>query len=517
MRSLYDGSSPPELTENNSIGFFTWCAFFCILGLDFLLNAYQLLTQSIRLDEAQSIWAATKPVSGILSYLSLDVAAPLYAVLLHFWIQVLGPDIIYARILSLIFFLMTLPVLYILAKESSNKKVALLTVTLFSLSPFIMWYTSEARMYTLFTFITGLNHLFFLRVLKSDGKKEVGKYLITLILGLYTHYFFVFLLITQAVYLLSLWFIDFLSDDDKEGRVTDIIWRHREVPLRIGKIMILAFYFFAPWLIFVMSRGGASGTQPLIARPTTFNIFQAFVNFLFGFQANGMQSVLVAFWPLAVIVLFFVFTQKRRTMLSNVGYFVMATFFPVFIDFVGSYVRPIFLSRYLILITPSLFFILAWVLINNSRKVSSYLIAIVICVMFGLMTYQNVSAATPVKEDYKGVSDYLESNARKDDIILVSAPFTIYPIEYTYHGVNRIDTVPLWDPYEQGSIPEYSRADLDSQVKKYTKQYSHLFVVLSYDQGYQKDIVQYLDKNYKRNAWKKFSPGLEIREYQLRY
>ncbi len=517
MNTLVVGSEPKTEEAANSVGFFAWIAFLGILIVDFIFNIYQLLSQSIRLDEAQSIWASTKPVVGILGYLSQDVAAPLYALLLHFWIQVFGPDIMLARILSLIFLLMTLPVLYRLARESSNKKVAMLTVILFSLSPFIMWYTSEARMYTLFTFVTCLNHLFFLRLIKSDGKKGAGGYLISAVLGLYTHYFFVFLLITQAVYLAIVWFLNVLSENGSAKSLTSRILKYKSQPLFIGKLMIISFYFFAPWLIYVMSRGGASSTQPLITAPTTYNIFQAFVNFLFGFQANVIQSLLVSFWPLAVILLFFIFTQKRRNFLSNAGYFVMATFFPIIIDFLGSFFRPIFLSRYLILTTPSLFFILAWVIINNSRKVSSVLITSVIFVMFGLTLYQNVSASTPVKENYRDVSIYLQSHAKPQDIIVASAPFTIYPIEYTYHGTNRIDTIPLWDPYEQGAIPKYSTADLASQVKKYTTQYNRMFVILSYDQGYQKDIVQYLDKHYKRNDLKKFSTGLEIREYQLKY
>lgn len=256
MNEQIIGESSLARRSENSVGFFVWIAFLAILGLDFLLNTYQLLSQSIRLDEAQSIWASTKPVIGILGYLSLDVAAPLYAVLLHFWIQVFGPDIIYARILSLIFFLITLPVLYILARESSNKRVAMLTVTLFSLSPFIMWYTSEARMYTLFTFITSLNHLFFLRVLKSNGKKGVGAYLITTTLGLYTHYFFVFLILTQAAYMCVLWFLNYISDDDKTANPWQKVLKYKDLPLFIGKLMVLSFYFFAPWLIVVISRGG---------------------------------------------------------------------------------------------------------------------------------------------------------------------------------------------------------------------------------------------------------------------
>ncbi len=117
--------------------------------------------------------------------------------------QVFGTDIVFARTLSLLFFIATLPVLYVVAKESSNTKIAALTVTLFSLSPFIMWYSNEARLYTLFTFVVCLNHLFFLRFVRSNGHSSKISLLCATILGLFTHYFFVFIPFTQGIFLVS--------------------------------------------------------------------------------------------------------------------------------------------------------------------------------------------------------------------------------------------------------------------------------------------------------------------------
>jgi uncharacterized membrane protein len=495
-----------------------WMGFFSVLAVDFLLNAFQLLSQSIRLDEAQSIWVAAKPVSAILPYVSKDVAAPLYLILLHFWIQFFGSNIAIDRLLSLLFFLLTLPVLYRMARESSNKAVGKLTVILFSFSPFIMWYTSEARMYTLFTFIASINNLYFLRFLHSTGKKGKAGLFISIVIGLYTHYFFAFLIVTQGVYLLMRLFLD--SYKGQKGRIATVFFlfkRARALPLLFLKIVLIAFLFFTPWILYILFQGGNSNSQPLIPPPTSFNIFQTFINFLFGFQGNWLQAVIISLWPLGIILLFFAFTQKHHTMITNIGYFVLATFFPIILNFSLSYIRPIFLPRYLIFVTPTLFFILAWLLINNSRKVSSFLISTVLIIMFGLMLYQNISSLTPVKEDYRGVSDYLEKNARPGDLIAVSAPFTIYPLEYTYNGSAKIDTIPIWDRYSNGPIPQFTEEELEKQIKKYTTQYQHLFVVFSYDQGYQKKVTAFLDTHYKRDSYVKFSPGLEVREYQLQY
>lgn len=109
------------------------------------------------------------------------------------------------------------------------------------------------------------------------------------------------------------------------------------------------------------------------------------------------------------------------------------------------------------------------------------------------------------------------ANTTAHDIIAVSAPFTIYPIEYTYKGPARIDTIPTWSRYSDNTIPQFSYEDLYAQLQEYEKRYHRLFVVLSYDQGYESDIRQMLDQNYAYEDHLVYSDGLEMREYILRY
>ena len=488
-----------------------------IICISIVVSVLTLASQSIRLDEAQSIWVSTKSVSAILAIDAQDVLVPLYEIILHVWLQVFGSSILAARSLSFLFFLITLPVLYLLAKETSSKRVAMVTLTLFSLSPFIMWYSSEARMYSLFALITTWNHLFFVRFIRSNGASSKVGYIITTILGLYTHYFFIFLLATQFFYLV---WRAIVKPEYEMGRKDELQKPHtrgkRLIFLHIG-LLFLAGIFFLPWALYFLQLGAASNSQPLIPPPTSFNIFQAFINFLFGFQSNAIQSVLISLWPIFVLSFFFVFTKREQEAGESINYFAFATFLPVVLIFLGSYLRPIFLSRYLILVTPTLFILISWIFSGYHKKGSRVIFGVLFTMMFALLVYQNIATTTPLKENYEGAAHYLEAHATPSDIVAVSAPFTIYPIEYTYQGNTKIETIPLWDRYSHGAIPAYSQGNLISQLKSYQTQYDHLFVVLSYDQGYENNIKQYLDNHYKQLDKKEFSPGLEVREYQLRY
>ncbi len=466
-----------------------------------IFSLLPLFNQSIRLDEAQSLWVSTRSVPGILKYVSEDVHVPLYSLLLHFWLQIFGTNIQVARALSVLFYLLTLPVLYKLFKEISTPGVAKVAVTLFALSPFVTWYSLETRMYTLFTLVAALCHLFYIRVVGSEGRHGKLGYLLTLMVGYYTHYFFFFLVATQFIYSLG----QLILENTKRTFLTVI------------GLMATALIPFLPWAYYVIRSGTAANTQPLIPPPTSYNIFQTLTLFFFGFQSQFLQGLLVSLWPLLVVLLFFVFTQKRDLPSRFSAYMMTMSTVPLILVFIASFVRPIFLPRYLIFIIPTLFYLIALLIMNYQRKVALVLVGGLLLAMSSLLIYQNTSASTPVKEDYQGVSHYLSEQTQPQDIIAVTAPFTIYPIEYAYTGHTRIDTIPQWDRYTQGAIPPYDEQKVAQQIEEYRKKYARMFVVFSYDQGYEEKLKLYLDTHLERTDLKTFSPNLELRVYKLRY
>lgn len=490
----------------------TFLIFFVIASLT--LSGYTLLNESIRLDEAQSLWVATKSVPGIIAYIVQDVHVPLYEILLHFWISLFGNSIFTARLLSFLFFLLSLPVLYLTAKKSSNTLIAFFTVSLYALSPFILWYSFETRMYTLLTLVATLSHYYFITMINSRGRKGYVEYFFTVLFGLYTHYFFILLLFSQILYL----FLWYFTKNQTLNSQTVYVEKSRKKILFYLSPVLLAGMFFTPWLIYFFFQGLASNSQPLIPPVTSFNLFQAVINFLFGFQSNIAVSILVSFWPVTVIPIFLIFSKKNIYIpIRHLWYFILTTGLPLLLVFAISFFRPIFLTRYLIFITPSFFFLFAWLLFHISKQTSTALLSFFALCMFLSMFYQNISHNTPVKENYEAVSSYLEKKASSNDVIAITSPFTIYPFEYYYEGTSSIVTIPEWNVYQSGSIPPYSQNKLADNIENYSKVYDNIFVVLSYDQGYEENIKRYMDTHFQRLTLKKFSPGLELREYKLRY
>src|SRR6185369_6215357 len=87
------------------------------VSLSFFLGA------SLRLDEAQSLWQVSRSVSGIFTIVAGDVHVPLYHVLLHYWLLLFGDTIGAARLLSLTFFVLSIPAFYLLGKRAYSPRI----------------------------------------------------------------------------------------------------------------------------------------------------------------------------------------------------------------------------------------------------------------------------------------------------------------------------------------------------------------------------------------------------------
>ena len=119
------------------------------LLLAFALRIYRLPDQSLWYDEALSIHYANQSLRGLLAGVSGSDHPPLHSLLLHFWMGITGRSEFSVRYLSLWWGVLGVALLYRLGKQFFNKSTALLAMALLVVSPFHIWYSQEARMYSL--------------------------------------------------------------------------------------------------------------------------------------------------------------------------------------------------------------------------------------------------------------------------------------------------------------------------------------------------------------------------------
>ena len=123
-----------------------------IVLLAFLLRLISL-NQSLWLDEAISANVARNySYLGIIKNFSpSDFHPPLYYLVLKTWTSVFGFSEISLRFPSVLFSLLTGYFVYLIGAKLKNKNIGLWSATFFLFNPLIIYYSQEARMYSLVT------------------------------------------------------------------------------------------------------------------------------------------------------------------------------------------------------------------------------------------------------------------------------------------------------------------------------------------------------------------------------
>ncbi len=175
--------------------------FIIALGFRFLY-----MDNALWYDEACS-WATATDNAGIMhNLLNVDLQhTPLYFVLLKFWIKFFGQSETAMRSLSLIFGALTVPFSYIVGNKIS--KNAIFSSMVCAVSPLLVLFSSEVRMYSLVVFLVLLSINFLIDYEQKGDKKSLLKLIGINILIPYTFVggilYNLSLIICYSVYLLK--------------------------------------------------------------------------------------------------------------------------------------------------------------------------------------------------------------------------------------------------------------------------------------------------------------------------
>jgi mannosyltransferase len=469
----------------------------CMLAV-VAISHFVLIGKSLRLDESQSLWQSSHSLGGLLRVVAEDVHVPLYHLMLHFWILYFGSSISVVRIMSLVFFLINIPFVYLLARQVLKTKWALFAAALFSLSPFMNWYGNETRMYTLLALFATISQYYYLKLLQR--RKVWFRFGLSAVVGAYTHYFFSFNLVVEGLF--------FLFN------------RKKFAPGSFKRFLLIGIFVVAalgPWLFYFHSLGSGKNDSPNLPRPSTVDFFNVYSQFLFGFQNDHVNTILVSLWPLLMLVAFFAVRHNQKAS-PQIGFIASMAFVPVIMAFVLSYVvTPFFISRYLISSLAPLIILIVW-LISHYGKRTALVAATALFVLLLPTSYQQASSIdTPVLENYQPAAAYINAHIHPQDAVVLSTPFTIYPFEYYYNGSAQIKTLPLWNRQSFGAIPAFNAKTLPAQVTQIDKNHQYVYLLVSYNQGYETTIKQYYQDHFQQVSSKHFSPDLNLYVFKVGY
>ncbi len=191
--------------------------------------------QQFWMDEAITVGISSHHLSAIPGILRQDGSPPLFYLLLHFWMAMVGNGEAATHWLSEIFAVLTIPVGYWGGLKIAGKRAALMTATLMASSAFLDYYSQETRMYALMALLGLLGTIGFVRGFVFRERRYVILFSLAQAAMLYTHNWALFFGVGSLLSLVVLYNIG--DEKIRENLIRDAIYAY------VGAAIL-----FVPWL-----------------------------------------------------------------------------------------------------------------------------------------------------------------------------------------------------------------------------------------------------------------------------
>lgn len=334
---------------------FIFCGSVLAMAISLLIG----LQQSVWFDEAYSITLAKGSLADILRYVAVDTHPPVYYVLLKGWGNLFGWSELALRSLSVLMMGAMIIVAGVLTKRLFGVRAALVATVLFVVSPFVLRYGFEIRMYSMAGLI-GISATYVLLRAKQAKRSTrwwwYGAYAGLVALGMYTLYYMALLWAAHA-----LW----LSWDALKNKRSIL----REPWLRA---YALAAAVFLPWLPVFISQLGNNALTPVAQQMTTQNMV-GIVSFWFlytpAYWLNGITSLVVLGLMIAIGWLMQrgvrESSKRQRSLMVLFSLYILVPFGLIALI---SLHRPMYMERYLSHVMIGALILLAVALAAVSRR-----------------------------------------------------------------------------------------------------------------------------------------------------
>ena len=176
-----------------------------ILALAAVLRFATLGLQSYEADEAVTVDLLGRDLGDMVAAIpDSESTPPLYYVLAWGWTRVLGSTSEVAlRSLSALAGVALVYVGYRLVASAVSRRAALVVALLLAVNPFLVWFSQEARAYALVALLCALSLWAFAIALRRPSGRVLVLWAVTSAAALATHYFAVFPVAAEAVWLIA--------------------------------------------------------------------------------------------------------------------------------------------------------------------------------------------------------------------------------------------------------------------------------------------------------------------------
>jgi len=388
---------------------------------NFIFNNTPLfyLTQSIWRDEGFSYFMARGSVISIILNSIHDFNPPLYYILLHFWMMIFGESDIALRMMSFLFYVILVYYAFLLAQKIFSEKFAFFVAAFTFLNPTLIYYAFEIRMYSLFALFTMASMYYFV-------EKRWRAFTIVAVLGLYTHSFFSFVIVSYVFYL----------------------WLTKQLNKKLLIKTLKPFLFFLPWipvLLYQFMQSANSWIFPVDMQLIKSSLGNLFINYS-GTPGGLWVKTAVLSLVILVLVIFSIYRNRKMGLL-----FGSLIFVPLAIVLGYSVIRnPIYVNRYIISVTVAEIFAVSLAIWSIRNKIGRYL-AIITALIFVVYVNSYASLRFHRKVDIRSTIMDIKKLSHKEDRVYAVSPLVYFESAFYYPDRSKVY---IYNPHNI-AIPNY--------------------------------------------------------------
>lgn len=344
-------------------------------------------------DEAFSFLLAHRDMLSIIRITAQDFNPPFYYLLLHLWMKLFGSSEGLIRSFSFSVFILNIYIVYLFLVNvlKVNKKNIITYLVFFALNPLLLYYAFEARMYSLFALFATASFYYF-----YNGHKKA--FIVTSVLGMYTHYYFIFVLFSQFIWLLY----------DK-----------RFLPLgkRMKPFFIIGI-FFLPWFAYVARHISANTGDFWLEKARVYDIASSLGVLYTGYEHHFFdffdRSIIFLSCGLLLFIIYCIKTIKKDSVHQLL---LLWSFFGFFLILALSFLKPLFIPRYVIFATVGFMLLLFYYLEKLPKWISLITIVSLFVITIYFWYYQ---LAFRTKGTERRVLQEIAQLAGRNDLLYVS-------------------------------------------------------------------------------------------------
>lgn len=396
------------------------------------------LTQSLWRDEVFSILVAERPLSFIFQNLTFE--PPFYYTLLHFWIKLFGNGELSTRGLSLLaFVLATVVVIYWAEKLYPKHWLSWYLPLFFFLNPMLLYYAFEVRTYGWYIFFATVSMYTYLT-------KKWRWYIAVTTLGFYTHAYMIVVPFVEGIH--------YIMTHTSLLKRPKMVFRDRTF-----LSMLAVGVLIAPWLIRVAQE--SSRLKSSWYFPVDLHLVKSVLgNMFIGYE--GTPWYMWEYTKILSIILFIIFLFSlipKLTRKTNSFFFLMV-FVPLALVIGISFIKPLFVNRYLIAVSIAQVFLVvaAIAAVKHSLIQTTLAAAALVFILWINWWYPTKHPKLDMRATVRQINLLMESK----DYLYAENPLIFF--ESIYYSRDR-SRVFLYNP-SHGAFPWYvgSAIVFDSQM-----------------------------------------------------